>query len=60
MDRFREYNNYVARRFDLWKSSVPLIYISIPDSDKINVKIHVYDKADNISNTVELDARRVN
>ena len=60
VDLFREYNNYTARRFELWKSSVPPIYISIPDSDKINVKIHVYDKADNISNTVELDARRVN
>jgi len=60
VDWFREYNNYVARRFELWKSSVPPIYISIPDSDKINVKIHVYDKADNISNTVELDAKSVN
>ena len=55
--RISQYGN---RRFELWKSSVPPIYISIPDSDKINVKIHVYDKADNISNTVELDARGVN
>ncbi len=57
VDWFREYDD---RMFELWKSSVPPIYISIPDSDKINVKIHVYDKAGNISNTVELDASRVN
>jgi hypothetical protein len=57
VDWFREYDD---RMFELWKSSVPPIYISIPDSDKINVKIHIYDKAGNISNTVELDARGVN
>jgi hypothetical protein len=54
------YSQYADRRFELWKSSLPPIYISIPDSDKINVKIHVYDKAGNISNTVQLDAGRLN
>jgi hypothetical protein len=57
VDWFREYDD---RMFELWKSSGPPIYISIPDSDKIHVRIHVYDKAGNISNTVELDYRGLN
>lgn len=53
-DWFHEYVQYASRVFELWKSSVPPIYISTPNSDKINVQIHVYDKAGNISNTVDL------
>jgi hypothetical protein len=54
---FSKYNQYADQVWQLWESSVPPIYISIPDSDKIHVKIHVYDKAGNVSNTVELDAK---
>jgi hypothetical protein len=54
---FSKYSPYEDRVFHLWESSVPPAYISIPDSDKINVKIDVYDKAGHISNTVALDAQ---
>ncbi len=38
----------------LWKSSLPTIFISLPDPGKLNIWIQVYDKAGNISNTVDL------
>jgi len=53
-DWYHKYEQYSTRVFKLWKSSLPTIYISIPDHDKINVRIYVYDKAGNKSNTAEL------
>jgi hypothetical protein len=41
--------------YKLWRSSLPTIFISIPNSDNLNVSIYVYDRAGNKSNTVELE-----
>jgi len=41
--------------YKLWKSSLPTIFISIPNSDNLNISIYVYDRAGNKSNTVELE-----
>ena len=40
--------------YKLWKSSIPKIFISRPNSDKLNISIYVYDRAGNKSNTIEL------
>ena len=58
--RFSKHFQYTSKIYKFWESSVPPIYISIPASDKINVKIHIYDKAGNVSNTVELAAKGMN
>lgn len=41
--------------YKLWRSSLPTIFISIPNSDNLNISIYVYDRAGNKSNTVELE-----
>ena len=43
------------RILKLWRSLKPTIFISMPDSDKLNVSIFVYDKDGNESETIELE-----
>lgn len=44
-----------SKVYKFWKSSLPTIFISIPNSDNLNIWIYVYDRAGNKSNTVELE-----
>ena len=53
-DWFAEVGEYYDRVYKLWKESLPTIYISIPNYNKLNVRIQVYDKAGNKSNSLKL------
>lgn len=57
-DWIDEYSEYSNRVFQLWRSSVPTMFISIPDPDKLIVWVHIYDRAGNVSNSVKLIDRR--
>ena len=44
----------VNKQIELWRTTLPAIYVSIPDPNVLTVEIQVYDKAGNKSNSVKL------
>lgn len=53
-DWLTEESEYWGKLYKLWKDSLPPIYISIPDSNELNVWIRIYDEAGNRSNSIRL------
>ena len=51
---FADMEEYNIRLYELWEKSLPPIWISIPDPNKLTVWVYVYDKAGHKSNSVKL------
>lgn len=53
-DQFADTEEYFIRVYELWEDTLPLVWISIPDPDRLTVWIYVYDKAGHKSNSMKL------
>jgi hypothetical protein len=46
--------DFWSRLWRLWEDTVPAVWISIPEADKVDVSLYVYDQAGHKSNVVNL------
>lgn len=53
-DWFADMEEYSIRTYELWRDSLPPVWVSIPDPNRLTVWAYIYDKAGHKSNSVKL------